>query len=85
MMYEPEKSDSAIVATKPANKAAPPRRLRSGRSQGPGPRGTRANRARDGLSAEQACHRGWTVYGTLQGSGRRRSSPRCCTMSLSTY
>ncbi len=79
MMNGPEKSDSAIRAKKPANKAG--HRLRSGWSKGRGPRGTRANRTRDGLRAAVACHRGWNVYGTLQGSGRRRSSPRCCTIS----
>ena len=42
-MNGPEKSDFAIVAMKPANKAgAPEHRLRSGRSEGRGPRGTRA-------------------------------------------
>ncbi len=31
------------------------------------PRGTRASHARNGRRAEQACHRGWTVYGKWQG------------------
>ena len=31
--------------------------------------------------AAVACHRGGTVYGTLQGSFSVRSSPRCCTTS----
>jgi RNA-directed DNA polymerase len=60
MMHGLEKSDLAIVAMKPANKGAA-RGLRSGWSQGRGPRGTR------GLRAAVACHRGWTVYGKLQG------------------
>jgi hypothetical protein len=46
MMYGHEKSDSVIVAVKPANKAganaAEP-------SQGRGPRGMRASKARAGL------------------------------------
>ena len=46
-------------------------------------RGTRNNPTRDGRSAAVACHRGWNVYGKLQGRGRKRSSPRCCTTSAS--
>ena len=68
MMNGPEKSDLAVVAMKPANNAG--HRLRSGWSQGRGPRGTRTNHARDGLRAEVACPRGWNVYGRPQGNGR---------------
>jgi hypothetical protein len=39
MMYDHEKSDLAIVAVKPTNKARPGNRLRSWWSQGRGPRG----------------------------------------------
>ena len=49
MMNAREKSDPAIVAMKPANKAERPRRSRW--SQGRGPRGMRASKARPGLSA----------------------------------
>ena len=41
MMHGREKSDSAIVAVKPTNKAVPT-------VQGRGPRGTRASKARTG-------------------------------------
>jgi hypothetical protein len=44
MMHEPEKSDSAIVATKPANK--PDMRRRSRWSEGRGPGGTRTSNTR---------------------------------------
>jgi hypothetical protein len=72
MMHGLEKSDLAIVAMKPANKGAA-RGLRSGWSQGRGPRGTRTRHARDGLRAAVACHRGWNAYGRPQGKGRRRA------------
>ena len=65
MMNGMEKSDLAIVAMKPANNAVQtaaewvePRR---------GPREARIRPARNGHSAEIACHRGWIVYGKLQG------------------
>jgi hypothetical protein len=61
MMHGREKSDSAIVAEKPTNKVVPA--LRSRRSQGRGPRGMRASKARFGHSAENACHRRWSAYG----------------------
>ena len=65
MMNGPEKSDSVVVAMNLRTRSD--NRLRSGRSQGPGPRGTRDARIRDGLSAEKACHSGWTVYGQQRG------------------
>ena len=49
MMHGREKSDSAIVARKPTNKAGRPRRSRW--SEGRGPRGTRASKARAGHRA----------------------------------
>ena len=68
MMHGHEKSDSAIVAVKPANKAkrAPcgrsrERSLRSRWSEGRRPRGMRASKARTGrragLSVSQALER----------------------------
>ena len=83
MMHDREKSDSAIVAGKPANKARVHDRRRSRWSQGRGPRGTRASKARAGHRAGKACHRRWTAYGKPQGKGRRRGSPRSSTTSTS--
>src|SRR3954451_21288521 len=40
-------------------------RPRSWWSKGRGPRGTRVRTARAGLRTGQACHRGWTAYGTF--------------------
>ena len=83
MMHDREKSDPAIVAGKPTNKAERPRRSRW--SQGRGPRGTRASKARTGHRAGKACHRRWSAYGKQQGKGRRRSSLRSSTTSASIY
>ena len=74
MMHDREKSDPAIVAEKPTNKAG--HRQRSWRSQGWGPRGTRAGKARTGPLG---------AYDKSQGKGRRRSSRRSYTTSASTY
>ena len=82
MMNGREKSDSAVVAMKPANKAGEPAAEQV--SQGRGPRGTRVSHTRTGRSTGQACHRGWNVYGKLQDSGRRSGSPRFYTTSRST-
>ena len=78
MMNGPEKSDPAIVAMKPANKAEGPSAARpaeekhaaeSGERRA-GPRGMRTSKARTGLRAGragrrsgQACHRRWNAYG----------------------
>ena len=57
MMHGHEKSDSAIVAVKPANKAVPggairgEKPLRSRWSEGRRPRGMRTSKARAGLRA----------------------------------
>ena len=71
MMHGREKSDSAIVAVKPANKAGRP--LRSRWSEGRGPRGMRASKARAGHRTGKACHRRWTAYGKSQ---RQRKKER---------
>src|SRR6202022_2623397 len=58
MMHGREKSDSAIVAEKPTNKAVPTARSRW--SEGWGPRGTRISKARTGHRTGQLCHRRWS-------------------------
>ena len=74
MMHGREKSDPAIVAWKPTNKAersaAEPAEPRAGTER------NAANRARTGHRVGCACHRRSTAYGKPQGSGRRRGSPR---------
>ena len=82
MMNGREKSDSAIVAMKPANKAGRPAAEQV--EPRAGTKGNAGQPTRAGRRTGQACHRGWNVYGKLQGSGRRSGSPRCCTMSPST-
>src|SRR4029077_20469732 len=87
MMHGHEKSDSVVVAAKPANKAAPrcgavrgggkPQRSRW--SEGRGPRGMRTGKARTGLSARLACHRRWKRMRQLlavrtRGGSRLRES-----------
>ena len=61
MMHGREKSDPAIVATKPTNKAersaAEPVEPRAGAEGNAGQQSTR--RAQD----RQACHRRWNAYG----------------------
>ena len=70
MMNGREKSDSAIVAMKPANKAGKPAaewvEPRAGTKGNTDQQSTR--RAQNRASVSQ----GWNVYGKLQGSGRRR-------------
>ena len=43
----------------------------------------RASKARAGHRTGEACHRRWSAYGKPQGKGRRRSSPRSSTTSVS--
>jgi hypothetical protein len=57
MMHEPEKSDSAIVATRPANKAGRPAAEPVERRVGT--EGNTASKARAGHRTGQACHRRW--------------------------
>jgi hypothetical protein len=66
-MHGPEKSDSVIVAVKPANKAGQP----AAESAEPrtGTKGNAAGKARAGQSAGQACYRRWTAYGKQLPSG----------------
>jgi hypothetical protein len=77
MMNGREKSDSAVVAMKPANKAGEP--TAEWAEPRAGTKGTRVSHARTGRSTGQPCHRGWNVYGKLQDSGRRSGSPRFYT------
>jgi hypothetical protein len=64
MMHEPEKSDSAIVATKAANKAGQPVAELVERKAGTG--GTRTSKARAGHRTGKACHRRWAACGKSQ-------------------
>jgi hypothetical protein len=73
MMDGREKSDLAVVAMKPTNKAGKPAAEPVERRAGP--RGKRTSKARAGLRTGQVCHRRWVAYGRPQGEGRR-SSPR---------
>src|SRR6516164_5387999 len=88
MMNGPEKSDLAIVAMKPVNKAEGPSAARAvGEPHAEEPveqRGMRASKARAGHRVGKACHRRWSAYGKSQGKGRRRGSPRSSTTSTST-
>ena len=61
MMHGHEKSDSAIVAMKPRTKPSDPPRSRW--SEGRGPRGMRASKARAGRRTGKACPRRWSAYG----------------------
>src|SRR6266516_7731993 len=80
MMYDHEKSDPAIVAVKPTNKAGQPAaELVEPRA---GPRGMCVSKARAGHSTGEPCHRRWSAYGKVQGKGRRRSSPRSSITSV---
>ena len=60
MMHGHEKSDPAVVASKPANKAGEPgaerveRRACPGEGRGQGPRGTRSSETRTGHRAGSA-------------------------------
>src|SRR5947209_14444573 len=68
-MHGREKSDSAIVAGKPTNKAVPT--AAEPVEQGRGPRGKRASKARTAPSAGCACHKRWSAYGKF-----RRHTPK---------
>ena len=82
MMHDPEKSDPAIVATKPANKAGRPAAEPVERRAGT--EGNADQQSTPGRRAGKACHRRWTAYDKLQGKGRRKGSPHFSTMSPST-
>src|SRR5439155_17156429 len=92
MMHGHEKSDLAIVAGKPANKAEQPAPERSAAKlnaaepveRRAGARGMQASKARAGRRVGKACHRRWNAYGKWRGKGRRRGSPRSSIISAST-
>jgi hypothetical protein len=77
-----EKSDLAIVATKPANNDGRPSaesvERRAGAEGNAGRDRTRRTQDRESVS------QGLTAYGTLHGHGRRNGSPRSSTTSLPT-
>jgi len=77
MMHGLEKSDPAIVAGKPTNKAE--RSAAELVERRGGPREMRTSKARTGLRAGLACHRSWNAYGKYlpshtQGGSRMRES-----------
>ena len=80
MMHEPEKSDSAVVAGKPTNKAersaAEPVEPRAGAEGNADQQSTR--RAQDRESVSQALDR----VRLAARRGSRRGSPRFCTISI---
>src|SRR6516165_6949062 len=91
MMHGYEKSDPAIVAMKPANKAG---QLTAEQSAAEptaaepvepraGTKGNADQQARAGRRVGKACHRRWNAYGKARRKGRRRSSPRSSTISAS--
>ena len=61
MMHGPEKSDLAIVAGKPANKAE--QSAAELMEQRAGTKGNATSKARAGRRAGEACHRRWNAYG----------------------
>jgi len=65
VMHRHEKSDSAIVAKKPPNKAGKPGAEAVERRAGA--KGNTVSKARAGLRSGKACPRRWTVCGKLQG------------------
>ncbi len=77
MMNRPEKSDSAVRAKKPANKAGKP--AAEWVEQRAGTKGNTSQPHTKRTQSRGSVSQGWIVYGTLPGSGRRKSSPRCCT------
>ena len=89
MMHGHEKSDSVIVAAKPANKAEQPPAERSAGEPNvaepverrAGTKGNAGQQARAGRRAGQACHRSWNAYGKptalpshTRGGSRMRES-----------
>src|ERR1700720_4696849 len=80
MMYDHEKSDPAIVAVKPTNKAGQPAaELVEPRA---GAEGNVSQQSTGRAQYREPCHRRWSAYGKLQGKGRRRSSPRSSITSV---
>ena len=84
MMHGREKSDSAIVAVKPTNKAvltaAEPVEPRAGAKEN----ARHGSKTRTGHRDGSAWHKRWSAYGKPQGNGRRRGSLHSSTTSAST-
>src|SRR6266852_7602544 len=73
MMHDREKSDPAIVAGKPTNKAGQPAaELVEPRA---GPRGTRAGKSHTGHRTGNVCHRRWTACGGSKNTAICRYTP----------
>ena len=82
MMHEHGKSDSAIVAAKPTNKAGRPAAEPVERRAGT--KGNAGQHSRAGHSTGKACPKRWVAYDKSLSKGRRNGSPRSSTMSAST-
>jgi len=83
MMHGREKSDSAIVAGKPTNKAVRPQRTPVERRAGP--RGMRAKQSTDRAQNRATVSTGaGSAYRKSRRKGRRRGSSRLFTTSAST-
>ena len=78
MMHERGKSDSAVGALKPANKAE--RSAAELVEQRAGPRGMRISKARAGLRNGKVCHRRWDAYGNL-----RRQTPEVRAVCIKVH
>ena len=83
MMHDHGKSDIAIVAVKPTNKAGATG-CGVGGAKGGGQGECASAKHGPGTVAGEPCHKRWSAYGKPQGKGRRRSSPRSSTTSALT-
>src|SRR6266516_1332739 len=80
MMHGRGKSDSAIVAGKPTNKAGQPAAEPvEPRAEAKGNASQQSTRRR---RPGKECHRRWSAYGKSQGNGRRNGSPRSYHLSV---
>ena len=83
MMNGRGKSDSAIVAGKPTNKAGQP--AAEPVEQRAEAKGNASQQSTRRAQAGQVCHRRWSAYDKSQGKGRRNGSPRSFTISALNY
>src|SRR6516225_9264942 len=86
MMHGHEKSDSVIVAAKPANKVAHPAVEQSAAEPTTAEPVEPRAETKGNADQQSTCraHRRWNAYGKLRGKGRRSGSPRSSTTSAST-
>jgi hypothetical protein len=77
MMHGREKSDPAIVAMKPMNKAGRP--VAESVERRAGAKGNADQQSTRRAQDRKVCHRRWTAYGKRLDEVRRRSSPRSST------